>query len=188
MDWVLHNLRLLVVIGGAIAWALNQRRNAKAGGEPAKEATFDDPELAERTRRIREEIQRKIEQRAKAYTQPAVPVAPSPRPATPPPLGREVIVRAPEPAPRTKAATARMAADRTTEMLKRQATLTEQLRLAEELRAAVERRTQFETKASTATEAAAAARSALGDDLRDPAALRRAIILREILGPPLALR
>ena len=57
------------------------------------------------------------------------------------------------------------------------------------MKAAALRRTQFESEIASKEEAAKmAVRSALGDDLRDAAALRRAFILREILGPPVALR
>jgi hypothetical protein len=65
----------------------------------------------------------------------------------------------------------------------------EQLRQAEEKQTVARGRTQFETVISSKEEAAkVAVRSALGDDLRDPAALRRAFVLREVLGPPVALR
>jgi hypothetical protein len=57
------------------------------------------------------------------------------------------------------------------------------------MNAATLRRRQFETEIASKEEAAAVAvRSALGDDLRNPAALRRVFILREVLGPPLGLR
>ena len=73
--------------------------------------------------------------------------------------------------------------------LEQQASLAEQLRQAQEMNAATLRRRQYETEVASKEEAAAVAvRSALGDDLRNPAALRRAFILREVLGPPLGLR
>jgi len=147
---------------------------------------FEDPELAERTRRIREEIQRKIEQRARGQSAPVM----RSEPAIPPPLiARDVVVpRQPEPPP-SRAMAAHLEAQRTAEILEQQAALTEQLRLADEMKAAMQRRTQFQTEIAGKEEAAKdAVRSALGDDLRDPAALRRAFILREVLGPPVALR
>ncbi len=190
MDWALNHLQLIIAIAGAVAWWLNQRRQAKAGGEePRKEATFDDPALAERTRRIREEIQRKIEQRARAYTQPTPPVEERAEPVRLPPIVREVVVRPLAPPPLSRAAAAHLEDQRTAEIIEQQAALTEQLRQAGEMKAATMRRTQFETEIASKEEAAVAAvRSALGDDLRNPASLQRAFILREILGPPVALR
>jgi len=182
MDWVSQHLQLIIAVAGALAWFINQQRQKQAGSDapPAEDKSFEDPDLAERTRRIREEIQRKIEQRARGQT-PSAPVAP-------PPVLPQVAVPKPEPRP-TRAAISQLEAQRTAEILEQQAALAEQLRLADELKASVARRTQFQTEAAGKEEAArTAVRSALGDDLRDPAALRRAFILREVLGPPVALR
>ncbi len=65
----------------------------------------------------------------------------------------------------------------------------EKLREAEQMKAAAEKRTEFE-KATVdhAAENRAATRSTVLGDLRTPDALRRAFILREVLGPPVALR
>ena len=192
MDWVFDHIQLLLVIAGSVAYWLNQRRQVQAGEDavPPKENTFDDPELAERTRRIREEIQRKIEQRGHGYAteQPTRPRSPSP--AEPPPLVREVVVK-PQPTPAVlRRVASHVEAQRMAEILEQQAALAEQLRQAQEMKAAAVRRTQFETQISSDKEtiAAAVTRGALGDDLRNPDALRRAFILREILGPPVALR
>jgi hypothetical protein len=57
------------------------------------------------------------------------------------------------------------------------------------MKAAALKRTEFE--AATADHSATArtqARSTVLGDLHDPDALRRAFILREVLGPPMALR
>jgi len=189
MDWVTNHLQLIIAAAGAVAWWLNQRRQAKTENpDSPPDKNFEDPELAERTRRIREEIQRKIAERAGRYANEQ-PTLPRDQPAEPPPIMREVIFRQPEPPPVSKAATARLEAQRTAEILEQQAAFTEQLRLADEMKAAAARRTQFETQVSSKEEAAATAvRGALGEDLRHPAALRRAFILREVLGPPVALR
>jgi len=186
MDWILSHLQLIFVVGGAIAWWLNQRKQAQASDEappPQKEATFDDPELAERTRKIREEIQRKIQQRAKGYANEQ-PTLPRSEPVEPPPVIREVVVtRQP-----VRAAT-RVDAQRQAEILEQQAAMMEKLREAELMKASVKRRTDFEESTADHTaEARTAIRSTLLDDLSGPAALRRAFILREVLGPPVALR
>ncbi len=198
MDWVFNHLQLIIAIAGAVAWWLSQRKAAETGDVSSSEGkTFDDPELAERTRRIREEIQRKIEQRARSYPteQPMRPRdEPAPRVdpelAGLPPILRELVeMHQPEPAKPTRAATSHLEAQRMAEMLEQQAALAEQLKQAQEMKAATQRRTQFETEvASKEEQAKVAVLGALGEDLRDPAALRRAIILREILGPPVALR
>lgn len=188
MDWALKHLQLIIAIAGAAAWWLNQRRQAKmTGEEPRKEVTFDDPELAERTRRIREEIQRKIEQRARGYVNEQ-PTLPHNEPAEPPPILRQVVMMRPPEPPMSRAAAAKLEDVRTAGILEQQAALVEQLRQAGEIKAAAMSRTQFESQISSGGQAAAVARSALVDDLRDPDALRRAFILREILGPPVALR
>lgn len=186
MEWILDNLQLVFVVGGALAWWLNQRRQAQTGDEappPLQEATFDDPALAERTRKIREEIQRKIEQRARGYAneQPKVPHS---EPAEPPPFIREVIV-----ARQPVRAVSRIETQRQAEILEQQAALMEKLREAELMRIAVKRRTDFEeSTADHSAEARTAIRATVLDDLGSPAALRRAFILREVLGPPVALR
>ncbi len=188
MNWVTDHLQLVIAIAGAIGWWLNQRKQASAGAEatrPAEERGFADPELAERTRRIREEIQRKIEQRAKGYAseQPSRPAAEAPAP----PIVREVVV-APAPV-RPGRGMSHEEAQRQAEILEQQATLAERLRRAELMKASVLKRTEFE--AATADHTATArtqTRSTVLEDLRTPDALRRAFILREVLGPPVALR
>ena len=188
MDWVSEHLQLIIAIAGAVAWWLNQRTKPEAGTEePNPDKGFEDPELAERTRRIREEIQRKIEQRARGYPS-AHEVAP-PEPVVIPPVMREVVRREPGAPTLSRAAQSHVDAQRTAEILEQQAALMEQLRQAQEMKSAALRRTQFETEVASKEEAAVAAvRNALGEDLRNAAALRRAFILREVLGPPVALR
>jgi hypothetical protein len=188
MDWVTEHLQLIIAVAGAIAWWLNQRKQgAEDTAESPEEQTFQDPELAENTRRIREEIQRKIEQRRRGIT--LAPPLGQAEPAEPPPVMREVVLRPPLTPLPSRAARAHLDAQRTAEILEQQASLAEQLRQAQEMNAATLRRRQFETEVASKEEAAAVAvRSALGDDLRNPAALRRAFILREVLGPPLGLR
>lgn len=188
MDWVLDHLQFIIAAAAAIAWWLNQRRQGKDGAEeepPHQEATFDDPDLAERTRKIREEIQRKIADRARGYSeeQPTLP------PAEPdePPVVREVVMT-PVP-PVRRASTSHYEAQRQAEILEEQATLVDKLREAQAMKAAAMKRAQYEaTTADHSSDARTLSRSTVLDDLREPAALRRAFILREVLGPPVALR
>ena len=185
MDWVLNHLQLIIAAAGAVAWWLNQRRLAKTGADeaPPKEQAFEDPDLAERTRRIREEIQRKIEQRTKGPAQPSSTT--TQRETTlAPPIIREVV----RPPALPKSKTAHLEAERTAEILEQQAALAERLRQAKEMKAAALRRVQFENQVSNEESVAAVSRGVLNDDLRNPDALRRAFVLREIIGPPVALR
>lgn len=206
MKWLFENPWVLVVIAGLVAQvlkALNRgSRGASEQEEPptAKEFEFEDAELAERTRKIREDIRRKIEERRGQHTRPPEPPSEQPRfspqdrspEAMPSPvmglpeLIREVMQ------PRTAAeppVLSRSDSRREAEEIERQAALMEQLKEAELMKAAAQRRIAFEAEISDKQEGLRTqARGAVLDDLRDPAALRRAFILREVLGPPVALR
>lgn len=186
MDWIFDHLQLVFIVGGAIAWWLNQRKQAQAGDEappPEQEAGFDDPELAERTRRIREEIQRKIQQRARGYADEQ-PTLPHDEPGELPPVIREVAVARPP-----VHAGSRIETQRQAEILEEQAAMMERLQEAKLMKAAVQKRMEFEAETADHSGARkAATRSSVLDDLRTPTALRRAFILREVLGPPVALR
>lgn len=188
MDWIFNHLQIVIAIAGTIAWWLNQRKQAQAGDEaaaPPAERGFADPELAERTRKIREEIQRKIAERARGYANEQ-PTRPPDQPAAPP-VVREVVV-APN-TPVRRASTVHYEAQRQTEILEQQTALVEKLREAEQLKAATLKRAQYAAATvDHSSDARALSRSTVLDDLREPDALRRAFILREVLGPPLALR
>jgi hypothetical protein len=181
MDWILNHLQFVLAAAGALAYWLNERR--KAGQEeappPHVSKTFEDPELAERTRKIREEIQRKIDQRARGYVQPQAPVARAEY-ESPPPIIREVAVAR---------SSHRLDAQRQAEILEEQAAMMERLREVEVMKAAAQKRVEFETATSDPSpELRAQTRSTVVQDLRSSAALRRAFILKEVLGPPVALR
>ena len=174
MDWILNHLQFVLAVAGALAYWLNERR--KAGDEeappPHVSKTFEDPDLAERTRKIREEIQRKIEQRARDYTKPQA--------AVPPPVIREVVAAR---------SSGRLDTQRQAEILEEQAAMMEKLREAEVRKAAAGKRQEFETAtADHIPGLRAQTRSTVEADLRSPDALRRAFILREVLGPPVSLR
>jgi hypothetical protein len=200
LQWVLDNLFTVLIIAGVLAQMIQAVKGRKGGDddagptvEPPKEVEFEDPELAERTRRIREDIRRKIAQRQSGGAPEAEPepeLAPEPSAYDePPPVVREVAVDRPAPPPPVMVASSRFDAQRQAEVLEQQAAMMDQVRQLEEMKAAAQRRAAFE--ASTVSPAAAArtkARGALIDDLRDPVALRRAFVLREVLGPPVGLR
>ncbi len=207
MDWIQDNLQVVIAVAGAIAYWLTQRKKEQAGeptdydgdgrpDNPHREEQFEDPELAERTRRIREEIQRKIEERRRGgagYDRPGAPALepqlsdaegpPVIIPQEMPPMVREVTVK---PAPLTASDTS--ALRRLAELREQQETLAEQLKQAQEMKAAVLRRRQFEATISAEKTAQLLHRATLVDELRNRESVRRAMILREILGPPVALR
>jgi hypothetical protein len=210
MDWISeHLLQIIVALAAAVAAYINNRKREK-DGEPADfdgdgvpdnrpgqfEPSKMDMDEAERTRRIQEEIRRKIAERQAG--QSPVPPLVAPRPVTQP--VPEVIQRrfeksgepAPPPLPRKLSAGAQ--ADRDAEVLERQRALQEQVRQLEARRAEHKRQAQEAAAMSSPAMAyrAEAATKASGPellaDLRRPGGARRAWILREVLGTPAGLK
>ena len=137
-----------------------------------------DTAMAERTRRIQDEIRRKIaERRGTTVVTEARPVGSRMEPP-------EIIEEPPvEPAYVTTSAA----------VLERQQQLADQMRALELARATEVRRAATANVAlKTASESQggrlASARVELLADLRDPSSLRRAFVLREVLGTPVGLR
>lgn len=188
IQWLLDNVWAAVIIFAVLGqlWkAITKQKGGEEPPAPHEEDAFDDPELAERTRKIREEIQRKIAERARGYPTEQ-PTVPRDQPAEPPVVREVVVTSAPSV---LRPGASRLEAQRHAEILEEQATLAERLREAEQMKAAAIKRAQYE--AATADHSAAArslSRSTALGDLHDPEALRRAFILREVLGPPVALR
>jgi hypothetical protein len=211
MKWLIQNLGFVIVATiVAISFLRGIFRAAKGGGDvpPRPRATVD-PEAAERTRRVQEEIRRKIAERraAAAAERPLGDIGRSesrpdyvppllPRTRIPPvdPFGgpmRRIVKKLEEAAERRFEPTDDTAER---EALERQQKLEEQLRALEVTRLAQQRR---------AADIAAAGRrrneaivpielggpaGRLRQQLRDPRELRRVVVLREILGAPVALR
>lgn len=192
MKWVLDHLWTLLIIAGVIAQLLQAIRGKKDGAAPDASAgpaadEFEDPVLAERTRRIRAEIQRRIAERAGAGRVAPAPVAEA-RPFLPPPVEQEMPELLP-PQRRPEVSAYAPAPDRRqAEMLEQQAALAEQLAQLQTMKTGATRRQAFEARVDAAAHPTPVARQALLAELGDPAALRRAFILREVLGPPVALR
>lgn len=193
MDWI----QILFVVAGVIAYWLNQRAREKE--EAANQANDDasdrrdlapasrdgtDPEQDDRTRRIQEEIRRKIAERRGQAAPPPMPVEERGEPVfrapvVPPPPVRHVEV----PAYDDSAALDRQR-KLAVQMERLEAQRRETRRLAERAQA---------NARSAASAAVASLRSrdalpALAAELRDPRALRRAVMLREVLDTPVALR
>lgn len=194
MKWVLENIWMLVIIAGVVAQLL-QSIKGKKGGDDADEATprkaeFGDSALGERTRKIREDIRRKIEQRQRSPRE-EVPVERQPEALDElPPFLREIVQEVmPERVPAMPAYAAQAEAQHAAEILEQQIALADRLRQVEAAKAAAQRRALLEQQTvAVATVERRKNRGALLEDLRDPAALRRAFVLREVLGPPVGLR
>lgn len=199
MDWILDHLQIIIAVAGAIAYWLNARSKEKAGEEadydgdgvpdsplrrkeepahPAERIDYD-----ENMRRLREEIQRKIAERQGHPAGQAIP--PLPR-AVPPVLPDWQRQQSEE----RRAETERESAV----VLERQRALAEQLA---ELKARRSAASHAANEATWATQPAAVAREVgqqAGDDihwlreLRNARSLRKAIVLREVLGTPAGLR
>jgi hypothetical protein len=103
MNWILDNLQLVLIVASAFAWWLTQRKKEREDQDPGAPPPLEDPaagyDEAERTRRIQEEIRRKIAERHQPGPREPVEAPPLPRrrseerPVTPPvlvpPLRRE---------------------------------------------------------------------------------------------------
>ena len=213
MDWITeHALQIIVALSAAIAAYLNNRKKDKSG-EPADydgdgvpdnrpEARpmhgGQDPEEEDRTRRIQEEIRRKIAERRAGGGQQVPPPLVAPRPvASPLPeiLTRRYETPAPKPAPPPLPSRAKaLQAARDAEVLERQRALEEQMRELETRREQARRRAAEATAMTGNTVSGAVGSGArvggesLLADLHNPESLRRAIVLREVLGTPVGLR
>lgn len=206
MDWILDHLQVLIAIAAAVAYWLNSQRKQAGGGEMEGQ----DADEAERTRRIQEEIRRRIAERRGGQ----VPPQPQARPA-PPPLLRPRPTELPMPpfgappqpvftprppreeqwdeAPVFPAARedARTAAQ-TAAILERQKKLAEEMRALEAARVEARKRAA-QTAAMDAKKLGQKTREvlggrSLGEELRDVKSARRAVVMREVLGAPVALR
>ncbi|MBL9200670.1 MAG: hypothetical protein JNL39_09195 [Opitutaceae bacterium] len=205
INWVLGNLPLVIfalVIISQIMRAAKRAREQQS--EEQRQARPDALDEDRRTREVQEQIRRRIAERRGGGAPAAEPPAlerPAPSPETTQlpdvfdgPLGRmlQELQKRAQPAaqepPPLPATALRQSAE-----LERQQQLAEQLRTLEEQKMLAKRRAAHlaEARAEVAQgEPAlrAVARGRLIDDLRDPQSLRRAFVLREVLGAPVGLR
>lgn len=212
MSWIFDNIGLIVfaVIAFSVVRKIRaflQRAEMETERRAASRQTASyDPEAARRVQEIQEEIRRKIAERRGGH-QPTVsvpgaelreespPYIPPARTAPLDPFGgpmKKVLDQferrlQPNP-PVVKHSREAHAAQ-----LVRQEELAEELRMLEESRVAAQRRAA-QAAAASRTEAASergmltASRGSLLADLHDPQSLRRAFVLREVLGAPVGLR
>lgn len=184
LDWLLNNLTkvaAVIFIAVSIIRSLRQARE----DNPTPPPPAGDLEQERREREVREKIRRRISERQSGAPVSAPPVAvpvpteaplrgelPSPIPAVPPPVVKPVSLAA---------------------EMERQQRLADDLRRLQENKALAARRAaHLAAEKSAAAQTSSAlrrdARDELLADLRQPTSLRRAFLLREVLGTPAGLR
>lgn len=194
MDWIFDNLQIVLAVAAAFAYWLTQRKQAEQEGEeergPETEQfpTRVDGELAdeERARRIRDEIRRKIAERAGGMPLPP-PAVPEPPPLYRREPDQQPVRPRPQPMPVEPQVAARPEADPWQSIWASQQKLQDQMQALNDAR---RKAAEF-----VSPQSAAAAKPApvvhgisLRAELGDRDRLRRAIILREVIGPPVGLR
>jgi len=208
LQWILEHPAVIVVVlafVGQMVRGLLEARKAKT----EHEAGGGDADGERRTREVQEQIRRQIaERRGQSPGAPPAPVLEPERPA--PPRARPETTQMPEPLggplgrmledfqrrtqPLPSAPPPVLAEQRNIGAeLERQQQLADQLRSLAESRVLAQRRAANTSAAEQATAEAepaqrTAARGRLLGDLRDPQALKRAFVMREVLGPPVGLR
>ena len=169
---------VLLVVVSIVRNVLRLTKKMNENSSAPRQPDGSDTAMAERTRRIQDEIRRKIaERRGTTVVTEAQPVGSH---MEPPEIVEELPV-------------APAYASPSAAVLERQQQLADQMRALELARAAEVRRAVTANVAlKTASESRggmlASARVDLLADLREPASLRRAFVLREVLGTPVGLR
>lgn len=184
LDWLLNNLTKVAAVIFITVSIIRSIRQAREG-EAAPPAAGD-LEQERREREVREKIRRRISERKASGAPVTLPPVVAPVPA-------EAQLRAepetPSPAPPPAAAKpVSLAAE-----MERQQRLADELRRLEESRVLAARRAaHLAAEQSAAAQTTSAlrrdARDELLADLREPTSLRRAFLLREVLGTPAGLR
>jgi len=180
MDWILNHLQVVVFIAIVIVGMLKGKRPAAKAPSMRDPARTEDAGEVERTRRVQEEIRRKIAAR-RAGTPAAASVPPVQPPAPLPPLVEEDR----EAREDLEAGAAQVM--REDQELARQRALADQVTQLKTAVRAVERQAGMVDSLSLAP-VVNPLRVAILADLRTPSSTRRALLLREILGEPVGLR
>lgn len=214
LDWLLERIGVVIFVVIFIVQIVRGLMRSRQEA-PSEEAKPDALEEQRRVQEIQENIRRRIaERRGEAPSAEPPPLMrreaeppPTPSPETtqmPEPFGgplRRVLQELerqanpqPEPLPVPRPVpVAPMAVESRSAELERQEQLAEEIKTLEEARMLAKRRAA-KVVAGELAEANSergqrnAARGRALDDLRDPESLRRAIVLREVLGTPVGLR
>jgi hypothetical protein len=193
MDWLLERFPLVIAIVVVIAKVLQglfKSREAQA----EHEQQHDETEEQRRVREIQERIRRAVAERR---GRPGTEAPPALEPTAAPPVLRQETVMDEDGDPFHQpgggvatVAEPRAAVQTRNLELERQAELAEKMRELEEARELARRRaaTAAEMQATSAPTAGAVRRHRLNEVFHDRDALRRAVLLREVLGPPVGLR
>ncbi len=211
LEWLLERKGLVIVVLIFAVQVVRGLFRTRRDAAPPPLAKPDELEEQRRMQEIQEDIRRRKEERRGAFAPSDAPPPLHEETAAPPLSRRTETTQMPEPfggplrrvleqmerevrpqpvpLPPPLASTAEM---RNAELV-RQEQLAEDLRVLEESRMLVKRRAA-QLAASNYAESQSegglrtAVRGKLFDDLRDPASLKRAVVLREVLGPPVGLR
>jgi hypothetical protein len=214
LDWLLERIGVVIFVVIFVVQIVRGLMRSRTGA-PEEEAKRDVLAEERRVREIQENIRRRIAERSGGAPAAEPPplmrqeVGPPPRPnpettQMPEPFGgplRRVFEELerqanppPEPPPRpyVPPVAATTVESRNAEVV-RQEQLAEEIRVLEEARMLAKRRASRVAAGELAASNSelgqrSAARGRALDDLRDPESLRRAIVLREVLGTPVGLR
>jgi hypothetical protein len=205
IDWLLERIGLVVfvlIFVSQVVRAMLRSRKAAEEHKGHRDASAEE----RRVKEIQEKIRRQIAERRGAH----IPTAPPPplTEAEPPPVARPETTQMPQPfggplgrmleelqkraQPRPAAPPPVVHARHNVE-LERQFQLADELKAAEEMRVLADRRAALVTadrkaEAESETGLRSVAREQLLVDLNDSRSLRRAFLLREVLGPPVGMR
>lgn len=197
MEWIFDNLPIAFIL--FVVYSIVNAVKRAREKQTEHEASQDETEEQRRVREIQERI-RRIAAERKGGRVPADQPVPRRVESAPPPLDPfggplkrmlDEIERRAQPAVPPPPPPLPVRIDRGE--IERQEQLAEQLRAAEEAKALAQRRAAHLADAARAqsnplAEQRRAVRGRLLDDLHDQESLRRAFVLREVLGPPVGLR
>lgn len=201
LDWIISKLPTIIFVTLILVQIVRGISKSRRE-DPTPEPRHNELEEARRN----EEIRRRIAERRAGRTQAPEPARTEPPPVVverdptaipelPEPLRRMLtqLEKRREPEPTITPVAPPVMQDRSRAELERQQQLADEMKALEEARLMAKRRAAqlAATQAEAATSKGAlraAARGRLLEDLKDPQSLRRAVVLREVLGTPVGLR
>lgn len=206
IKWIFEHFGIVIVVVVFLSQVVRAMLQARKANEQ-RDQSGGDVDAQRRVREVQEQIRRQIAARRGENAQPV----PSPEPPARPPIPRAETTQMPEPFGGPLGRMLEELQRRAQPPLPPQspppviahrshaAELERQQRIADELKAVQDAETLVKRRAAhvaaereAAAQAEPALRSAAHDrlltELRDPQSLRRAILLREVLGAPVGLR